>query len=222
MKTALITGAGKGIGQALANTFKAAGFEVIGTTRTGGDYPLDLSKPASIKTFAEKLTAKLKAEGRSIDVLINNAGVLADRGLTSLNIEKLRENLEVNLIGTADLTEKLVPLMIGNGQIIFITSAAGSLNDMDSIDHSHAPYKYPGYKISKSALNMYMRTLAARLTREGSKIIVSAIHPGWVRTEMGGDDAPITPEEAARDIFELATKEHPTGGFWFKGNRYPW
>jgi NAD(P)-dependent dehydrogenase (short-subunit alcohol dehydrogenase family) len=103
-----------------------------------------------------------------------------------------------------------------------MSSAAGSLIEMDDIESSHFPYHYPAYKISKCALNMYMRTLAARLKHEGTNIIVSSVHPGWVKTDMGGDEAPTTPEEAAENIYKLAVSRPETGQFWYNGKKYPW
>jgi NAD(P)-dependent dehydrogenase (short-subunit alcohol dehydrogenase family) len=80
---------------------------------------------------------------------------------------------------------------------------------------------YPCYKISKCALNMYTRTLASRLNED--KITVSSVHPGWVRTEMGGEDADMSPEEAAAHIYELAIKPpKESGQFWFKGEKMSW
>jgi NAD(P)-dependent dehydrogenase (short-subunit alcohol dehydrogenase family) len=75
------------------------------------------------------------------------------------------------------------------------------------------------YKISKAALNMVTRCLAIRLD---GQITVSSVHPGWVKTDMGGDDADIEPEEAAEDIFTLANSQVETGQFWFKGEKFPW
>lgn len=87
---------------------------------------------------------------------------------------------------------------------------------------SHYPYHYPAYKISKVAVNMYTRTLANRFQRDGKSVIVSSVHPGWVSTEMGGEEAPISPKEAAHDIFTFAISNPPTGGFWFKGEKLEW
>ena len=67
-----------------------------------------------------------------------------------------------------------------------------------------------------------MRTLAMNLVHEKKDIIVSSVHPGWVKTDMGGQDAPLTPEEAALYIFNLALSRPPTGQFWYKGETYPW
>jgi NAD(P)-dependent dehydrogenase (short-subunit alcohol dehydrogenase family) len=227
MKIVLITGIGRGIGRALAEKFLAEGYAVIGTTLSSAapignanlkTFPLDLSSPESIKDCAEKIMGS----GAKIDILINNAGVLFDGEETHLIADRLRKTLEVNLIGTADFTERIVPMMNKDGHIICISSQAGSITDMDHIEDSHFPYYYPAYKISKCALNMYVRTLAARLHHEGVGIIVSAVHPGWVRTDMGGKEAPTAPEEAALGIFKLAVSRPETGRFWYDGKKFPW
>lgn len=227
MKTALITGAGRGIGKATALKFLAEGWAVLGTTQSGSaDYSdpnlkifqLDLTSADSIATCV----GAISANGVKVDALINNAGILEDEDETHVVTEKLRKTLEVNLIGTADFTERCLPLMAKGAHIVNISSQAGSISDMDDINDSHDPYHYPAYKISKAALNMFTRILAANLKHEGSDITVSSVHPGWVRTDMGGAEAPTSPEEAANDIYDLAVSRPPTGGFWFKGKAFPW
>ncbi len=227
MKTILITGISRGIGKALAQKFLAEGHTVIGTHLSGEPdythehlkvYPLDLSKPNSIQECADTI----KKSGAQIDILINNAGSLFDDEITELRIDLLRKTLEVNLIGTADFTEHTLASVTKNGHVIFLASSAGSLYETDYKTHSHHPNQYPAYKISKAALNMYMRTLAMRLEHEERHITVSSVHPGWVKTDMGGDEAPMTPEQAAEHIYTLALSKPETGQFWFKGEKYPW
>jgi NAD(P)-dependent dehydrogenase (short-subunit alcohol dehydrogenase family) len=227
MKTILITGITKGIGRALAQQFLKEGHRVIGTTKEGDTeakdsyfavHKLDLSQPDSIQECAKAISST----GTKIDILINNAGVLLDDEEKTLIIPKLRQTLEVNLIGTTDFTEQIIPSLNNSAHIVFISSQAGSLADMKNFEHSHAPYRYPAYKISKAALNMYSTTLALRFQHEGKDVTVSAIHPGWVRTDMGGDEATTTPDEAASDIFKLAISKPETGQFWYKGEKFPW
>jgi len=226
MKTVLITGIGQGIGKALANTFLEKGFFVIGTSTTGAvDFEhenlsvqqLDLSSPASI----EKCANAIKSLDKKIDILINNAGVLLDGNEEILVPAKLRDTLEVNLIGTADFTEHLLNEMEPSGHVIFISSTAGSIDYAEKLV-SHEPLHYPAYKISKAALNMYMCTLAMRLKQNGSNLIISAIHPGWVKTKIGGDDADLTPEQSADGIYQFAVTSPESGHFWFKGEKLPW
>jgi NAD(P)-dependent dehydrogenase (short-subunit alcohol dehydrogenase family) len=227
MKTALITGVSRGIGKALAQIFLAEGYAVIGTYQTSPlDYKdsalttlqLDISSDKSVQKCAETIAAS----NTQIDILINNAGALFDEDETRVVIDKLRKTLEVNLVGTANVTESLIPFIRKGGHIVCLSSQAGSIQEMDHIMDSHEPYHYPAYKISKAALNMYIRTLAVRLNHENFGITVSAVHPGWVRTDMGGDEAPTTPKEAASDIYDLAISRPETGQFWFKGKKYPW
>lgn len=220
MRTVVITGVGKGIGKALLSVFLREGWRVIGTVR-GEDISenanadlvkLDLSDQARI----EECVKEIESMAPSIDVLINNAAVLLDEEETALIPEKLRQTLEINVIGTAAFTEGLLPLIQPGGHIINISSTAGSLGLDDRV--SHYPGYYPAYKISKTALNMYTRILAGRL----KDIIVSSVHPGWVRTAMGGEEADISPEEAARDIYQFAITRPQTGGFWYKGKPMLW
>lgn len=221
MSTVVITGIGRGIGKALAEKFIAEGYAVIGTTRSGTAdvagaqvYKLDLADPKSIEDAARTI----RAAAPSFDILINNAGVLLDEDWTSLKPDLLRGTLEVNVIGTAAFTEALKDAVALGGHIVNISSTAGSLALADG-SASHFPHHYPAYKISKTALNMYTRTLAVELK---GKAIVSSVHPGWVQTDMGGEEADITPAEAAEGIFAIATSHPETGQFWFKGEKLPW
>lgn len=234
MKTILITGISRGIGKALTQKFLSEGHIVLGTSQTGDIdfdhknlkiFQLDLSSSESIKKCATNITSYLKDSKNKIDIFINNAGAMPDSDEIHVKIDKLRQTLEINLIGTIDLTEQLINLMSDTGHIINLSSQAGSISDADILADTHEPYHYPAYKISKAALNMYTRTLAVRLSHEKTDnnfIIVSSVHPGWVRTDMGGENAPILPTEAADDIYRLAFSRPETGQFWFKGEKYPW
>jgi NAD(P)-dependent dehydrogenase (short-subunit alcohol dehydrogenase family) len=226
-KCVLITGIGRGIGKALTLRFLSAGYRVMGTTTDGLSdithpdltvYKLLLEQPADI----DSLATHIKENGTRFDILVNNAGAIFDEDETAVKIDKLRQTLEVNLVGTINLTENLIPFMDTGSHIVNISSTAGSLGEMDDIAHSHSPYHYPAYKISKCALNMYTRTLAARLDHEGRDIVVSSMHPGWVKTNMGGDNATLTPDEAANSIFEMSVKRPETGQFWFGDKKLPW
>lgn len=227
MKTVLITGISRGIGKAEAHKFLAENYNVIGTSIDGTAdikndnltvFALDLSKPDSIVSCVQHI----QKSGARIDILINNAGALFDDEETTVIIDKLRRTLEVNLIGTINFTEHIIPLMNAGGHILNTTSSAGSLAGATDLRTTHYPYHYPAYKISKAALNMYTRTLATRLSHERTGIIVSSVHPGWVKTDMGGDEAPVTPDQAAAQIYSLALSRPETGQFWFNGQTYPW
>ncbi|MDE1975395.1 MAG: SDR family NAD(P)-dependent oxidoreductase [Patescibacteria group bacterium] len=227
MKTVLITGIGRGIGKALAEKFLAEDWTVIGTVYTSAEavkhenlttYQLDLSSPESIAKCADAITDS----GAKIDILINNAAAMLDADDIHLDVDRLRKTLEINVVGIVDFTEKILPVIDNGGHILNTSSQAGSLAEADILADTHEPYHYPAYKISKTAINMYTRTLAVRMTHENTGIIVSSINPGWVKTDMGGSDAPITPGEAAADIFKLAISCPETGQFWYKGKKYPW
>ncbi|HLD20486.1 MAG TPA: SDR family NAD(P)-dependent oxidoreductase [Patescibacteria group bacterium] len=222
MKIVLITGVDKGIGHALMETFLAEGYFVIGTFFSDRpeahehlkDFALDLGKPESIASCVSAITNF----GKNIDILINNAGILADEDETQIVVEKLRKTLEVNLIGTIDFTQRLLPLMSEGAHIVNISSTAGSLELVGKV--SHFMGHYPAYKISKAALNMYTRTLALEL--KDREITVSSVHPGWTKTDMGGEEAELTPTQAADGIYKTAVSHPESGGFWFAGERLPW
>ncbi len=220
MKTALITGASRGIGRALAERFLENGDFVIGTSTTGRAdwnhenlviFELDLFKAESIKKCVEQIASL----GKKIDILINNAGMVVEEEAESptINIEFLRKTLEANLIGTIDATEQVISHMNKGGHVVNISSRAGSLGGTEYT------LNYPAYRISKAGLNMFTRILAMRLEGE---MTVSSVHPGWVKTDMGGDEADVTPKEAAEHIFKLATSKVESGNFWFMGDKYPW
>ena len=156
--------------------------------------------------------------GKQIDILVNNAGILADEEETQVVVEKLRKTLEVNLFGTIDFTQRLLPLLNDGAHIVNISSTAGSLELVGKV--SHFMGHYPAYKISKAAINMYTRTLALELKDRG--ITVSSVHPGWTKTDIGGEEADLTPEQAADGIYQTAVSRPPSGEYWFAGKRLPW
>ncbi|MEK6792460.1 MAG: SDR family NAD(P)-dependent oxidoreductase [Nanoarchaeota archaeon] len=220
MQTVFITGVSRGIGKALAEKFLSKNYDVIGTSTSGKAdikhknltlLKLDLSSSKSI----EECVKDFKKLNKKIDILINNAGIWSGQedNPQRLDMKNLRNVLEVNLFGTIELTEKLLDSINKSGKIINISSSAGSLNKIYHAD-------YPDYSISKAALNMYTRTLAIRLNQKN--ILVASIHPGWVKTDMGGKEADISPEEAAEGIYQRIITLKETGKFWFKQDKFPW
>lgn len=218
-KTIVITGASRGIGKALAENFLAEGYFVIGTSTSGKSdlanenlkmLQLDLEKSDSI----EKCASEIVSFGKPVDILINNVGVIygpPHNGI--IDIEALRRMLEVNVIGTIDFTQRIIPLLVQGGHIVNISSRQGSFSYPTGTSR-------PSYKISKAALNMFTKVLAHDL--EG-KAIVSSVHPGAVMdTGLAASDADMLPKEAAQYIYDLAVSQPETGHFWYKGEKFPW
>jgi len=225
MKTVLITGVGRGIGLATAKKFLKEEWTVIGTFHKAPvpfadpkfmPIELDLSMSESIDRAAEEID-KRKVR---IDVLVNNAGIILDAKDPVADAEKVRGTLAVNVVGVVDFTEKTIPFLVEKAHVINIDSNYGSFSL--PIDDETST----GYRISKAALNMYTRTLAFRLKDKG--IVVSSLDPGWVKTDMGNavasetEKPDRTPDEAADDIYKLATATVPSGRFWRFGKEREW
>ncbi len=196
--TVLITGANRGLGLEFARQYSDAGWTVIGTARRPADATelaaldveveqLDVTDQASVDALAASL------EGRAIDMLINNAGIFPRvSDIEAVDSDAYAETLMVNTLGPVRVTQALLPnLREGEKKrVINISSRLGSI-EMNSGG-------YYGYRESKSALNMFTKTLATELGPEG--FICLAIHPGWVRTDMGGPTADLSPEESVREM----------------------
>jgi NAD(P)-dependent dehydrogenase (short-subunit alcohol dehydrogenase family) len=166
---------------------------------------LDVSDLANVEECARELSDA----GTEVDVLVNNAGILHDRGdVLQLEDETLRETLEVNLLGPLRTARAFLPGMIsrGYGRVVNVSSGAGAISEDVS---SYAP----AYSMSKAALNMLTRKLAVAARGD---VKVNAMCPGWVQTDMGGGAAPRSPDEAADTIVWLATlpADGPTSGFF--------
>ncbi|KTC83869.1 SDR family NAD(P)-dependent oxidoreductase [Legionella cincinnatiensis] len=213
VKTLVITGISRGIGLETARIFLENGWQVIGTSTHGvtplknknlKSYSLDLKNSQQINLFAEKLP--------KIDVLINNAAVLLENwNQEKINMEQLKDTFAVNVFGTIELTEKCIPKLNTDAQIINISSGWGAFSSNDSAYQPH-------YKMSKSCLNMYTLLLTKRLPQN----TISSFDPGWVRTNMGKNNAPKLPSEAAQEIYNLVNKKKKSGYFWHEGTIREW
>lgn len=224
-KTVLVTGAGRGLGRELARQYAAGGWQVIACGRdrptdsfeTGIDFqPLDVADAASISKLARQLA------GRPLDVLVNNAGVRSGvSSLDRLRPDEFLDVLRVNTLGPVLLTRALrVNLRLGSDAVVAnIGSRAGSMAEglLDDDDDDYA------YRCSKAALNMATVQLARDLRSDG--ITVLSLHPGWVKTDMGGDDAVLPAEESAEALRAIiaAAKPERSGAFLaFDGREVSW
>jgi len=216
----VITGANRGIGLELARHYAAEGCEVIGVCRQSSDELASVAaqviEGVDVTTDAgiEKLKAGLA--GKRISLLINNAGLLQDEQLGSIDFDSIRTQMEINAYAPLRVAEALVPLMGQGSKIANITSRMGSIADNDSGG------RY-GYRASKAALNAFGKSLAVDLKPRG--IAVAQLHPGYVKTRMVNFGGLITPEESARGLAERIanlTLEN-TGSFWHSnGEELPW
>ncbi len=196
--TVLITGANRGLGLEFARQYSDAGWTVIGTARKPAQasdlaaldveiVQLDVTDAASVTALAATL------DGRAIDMLINNAGIFPRVSeIEAVDMDAYAQMLMVNTLGPVRVTQALLPNLREGKQkrIINISSRLGSI-EMNSGG-------FYGYRESKAALNMFTRTLAAELGPEG--FICLAIHPGWVRTDMGGPSADLAPEQSVSEM----------------------
>jgi len=222
--TVLITGANRGIGLEFARQFRERGYDVIGTAREpeqAGELhqlgvqveQLDVADDGSARSLAQRL------QGRSIDILINNAGIIGQpaRSFTDLDFDKMAYTYQVNALGPMRVTRALYDnLKQGKGRkIVNITSVMGSIEMNFGGGYD--------YRASKVALNMLTNTLARELGKDGFISVV--IHPGWVQTDMGGNSAPVTPEESIRGMIAVIDKlESESNGKFFEytGKEMPW
>lgn len=219
----LVTGANRGIGRAIAQRFLAAGWTVIAAVRGEKGVPdgaqverCDLRDRASI----DALAARVRARSGRIDVLINNAAIFEDADASAradvLDAEVLRRTLDVNVVGTVALTVALLPLIPRGGRVVNLASDLGQFGKPGGMTPTMV-----AYAISKAAVNAYTSALANALRERG--IRVDSLHPGWVKTEMGGPHAQLEPEEGAERVYRLATREGgETGRFWKDDAPAPW
>jgi NAD(P)-dependent dehydrogenase (short-subunit alcohol dehydrogenase family) len=228
MKTALITGANRGIGFEISKQLAEKGFLVFLSARNnekGNKAAEDLKKKGlnieflqldvidkeSIASAVEKFGTKSK----NLDVLINNAAILIDDGdITKLELETFQQTLTTNTIGPYLVIRAFLPFMESGSRIINISSDSGSLHNMGS--------KTPAYSISKTALNAVTRQFAAVLKKKG--VAINSVHPGWVRTDMGGLLAPRSLKKGAETPLWLAV-EAPielTGKYLYDKKEMEW
>lgn len=232
-KVALITGANKGLGLEIARQLGQQGLTVVLGARQGKaaapaaalraegldahDVELDVTNHADIAT----LPTFFETQFGRLDVLVNNAGVQLDQGF-DVSPDTLRQTYEANVIGPYAITQALLPLLrqAPAGRIVNQSSILGSLTAISQ--GQGGSWATPGYTSSKAALNMLTVVLAQHLA--DTNIKVNAAHPGWVKTDLGGDSAPLGVAEGAQTAVRLALlpADGPTGGYFHNAEHLPW
>jgi NAD(P)-dependent dehydrogenase (short-subunit alcohol dehydrogenase family) len=230
-RVAVVTGGNRGIGLEVCRQLAATGLKVVLTARDGAKarlaaaelsrerlsvvpYALDVTDPAA----ANGLVAFVEGGLGQVAVLVNNAGVFLDQeqGGVDVPMSIVRETLETNLLGAWKLAQALIPAMKRNryGRIVNVSSGMGAMSEMAG--------GYSAYRISKASLNALTRILADEL--RGTNVLVNAVCPGWVQTEMGGPRAPRPVAEGADSIVWLATLPDggPSGQFFRDRRQIPW
>jgi NAD(P)-dependent dehydrogenase (short-subunit alcohol dehydrogenase family) len=231
-KVAIVTGGNRGLGREIARQLlKAEMLVVIGSrnekgcaaaveelAREGGKvagYPLDVIDTHSVQRFVQQVERQHGAPS----VLVNNAGVYPESRAAKVEdtpTSLWRETLETNLFGAVRMCREVVPHMrrLRYGRIVNVSSGLGQLHQMGAGS--------PAYRVSKAALNALTATLAAEVADAG--ILVNSMSPGWVRTDMGGQEAPRSVEEGADTAvwLSLLPSNGPTGQFFRDRKPIPW
>ena len=221
MATYLVTGANRGIGLEYCRQLQQRGDTVIAVCREPSESLKDLGirVEAGVDLTDKVAIADLqqRLQGTTIDVLINNAGILDRVTLENLDIDSIRQQFEVNAMGPLRLTHALLPNLTAGSKVVFMTSRMGSIGD----NTSGGSY---GYRMSKVALSMAGKSLSHDLRPRG--IAVAILHPGLVKTRMTGfTDSGITPEDSVQGLLDRIDELNleNTGTFWHaKGEVLPW
>jgi len=226
MKTALIIGASRGLGLGLATELDSRGWQVVGTARkpaeakglqslaAGGRVgveTIDIARAEDIDALAQRLA------GRTFDLLFVNAGIAGTPGATvdTARREDLAEILWVNSLAPVRVAQRLLPRVTAGGTVAFMSSLLGSIAENTSGG-------FDLYRASKAALNMLAHGFAIAARERG--IATLSLHPGWVRTDMGGPQAPLSIEESVRGLANVLEAKHdPQHRFLdYTGREIPW
>ncbi len=241
-KVAFISGANRGIGFETAKKLAEKGIKVI-----LGSRDLNKGKDALKKLSSEGFDADLvqydafdpespqkvydhiEKNYQKLDILINNAGVLLTGNLfvtnsSSISDKDLKDTFQTNFFAVVTLTQKLLPLIKKSdaGRIVNVSTILSSLTLHSAKDSPISPAKELAYNASKTALNAFTIHLAIEL--KDTKIKVNSGHPGWVKTELGGPNAPIEVKDSYKTSLKLAILDNdgPTGGLFNEEDSIPW
>lgn len=238
-RLALVTGANRGLGFAISQGLAEYGITVIlgardsekgaqacnRLKRKGLDVHFEMLDVVNEKSI-QNAVSRIESRFGRLDILVNNAGIMIDSEESVLNVSwhTIEKTLQTNVMGPLRLCRRSIPLMRagGYGRIVNLASSLGSLTEMADPDSTVAAVRTPAYRLSKTALNC-MTILIAREVRDDN-ILVNSACPGWVRTELGGKAAPLTPRQGADTPVWLATlpDDGPTGGFFKERELIPW
>ncbi|QFG23881.1 SDR family NAD(P)-dependent oxidoreductase [Actinomadura sp. WMMB 499] len=217
---ALVTGANRGIGREVCAQLAGRGHTVVGAARSPGSVPADV-RPLRLDVTSADDAARAAAEigeryGR-LDALVNNAAITYDtwQRAADADLDTVREAAETNLYGAWRLVQAMLPLLraSGHGRIVNVSSEVASLTNMGG--------GTPAYTASKVALNALTRMLAAELRHD--RVLVNAVCPGWVATDMGGPGGRPVADGAAGVVWAATLPDDgPTGGFFRDGRPLPW
>jgi NAD(P)-dependent dehydrogenase (short-subunit alcohol dehydrogenase family) len=240
-KIAFITGANRGIGLETARSLGKLGILVILGSRDSAKGQSAVAELQTEGITAETIAFDATLPGSSaaafdyieshhgkLDILVNNAGIIAEsmfgENASSVEIEVLKETFNTNFFSVVELTQALLPLLRKSsaGRIVNLSSILGSLTIHSLADSPIDPAKALAYNASKTALNAFTVHLAHEL--RGTAIKVNSAHPGWVKTDMGGSEAPVELKDGANTSVRLATLDEtgPSGGFFNEGETLPW
>jgi NAD(P)-dependent dehydrogenase (short-subunit alcohol dehydrogenase family) len=226
-RTALVTGANRGLGLETARRLGLDGYRVVLGARDAatGEAAAETLRAQGIEATSLELdvTAPDAAALAAVeaDVLVNNAGIIPESGLASRSVfdvppDVVLRGFENNTLGAYRVAQAVVPGMRerGFGRVVNVSSGMGQLSDMNGGS--------PAYRLSKTALNALTRILADEL--RGANVLVNSVCPGWVRTDMGGPHARLSVEDGADTIVWAATLPDggPSGGFFRKREAIPW
>lgn len=235
-KVALVSGANKGIGLETVRQLRDLGYFVFLGARKEAEgraaaqsvgenvefVSLDVEDPS---TFAP-VAALIEKRFGHLDALVNNAGVGFDNGVppSEVGLDLVRRTFDVNVFGLIGLTQAVLPLLRKSpaGRIVNVSSILGSLTMNSNFEAPLGNWRSIGYNGSKAAVNMFTATLAFEL--RDTAIKVNSAHPGWVKTDLGGSEAPLEVKEGAETSVWLATlpADGPNAGLFHKKERLPW